>query len=295
VKARLKPTAAAPRGSGKAVLTVRNAKGKMVVSGRNLTPNATFQVVVGGVPIGTFVTTKRGRGRTRFSTQPRGNDQALGTDPRGKHLAVHEMHDGEDELEGDMPGHDTNEVACCLPDDDGSECEDRDPDRCTNAGGTPQGPASSCSPNPCGGSAGGALVACCEREDDNDGDEAECELRTATACANRHGTVATGATTCDPNPCVPAGDAIRCCLPEDDQGGGHGHGSHGRHVETRDHGGDDDGDHGDGGDDNGLECEHLTHQHCIDAGGSDIGIGSCEGDPCASPSGAFLDPSTGGF
>ncbi len=72
-----------------------------------------------------------------------------------------------------------------------------------------------------------------------------------------------------------AEDAVRCCLPDE-----HGDGS--------EEGSDDSGDEG-----GELECEHLTHDHCIVAGGADIGPGSCEADPCASPSGAFLDLDTG--
>src|SRR6185295_20157071 len=86
---------------------------------------------------------------------------------------------------------------------------------CLAAGGQPKGPGS-CMPDPCADSAQGAFVACCE----NDDDETECEVRTATACSERGG-IATGST-CDPDPCTPAGgDAVRCCLSDEHHDGHH--------------------------------------------------------------------------
>jgi hypothetical protein len=266
VKATLRGTPAAPTASGTATVSAHNSKSKFVVAGKHLTPNKTFHIVVAGVPIGTMTTSSRGSGKARFATTPRGTVQPLGVDPRGKSIAVNEDDQGEDELDGDMGDDQPGNNACCLPDDDGTECEDLNATDCTNAGGQPS-TAASCVPNPCGGSVGGAFIACCQN-DDEDG-EAECDLRTATACSDEGG-MTTTATSCSPNPCVPAGgEAIRCCLTETDTEGG---------GEPEDSGAE-------------VECEQLTHQHCVDAGGRDIGAGSCEGGPCASPSGAFLDPS----
>lgn len=46
------------------------------------------------------------------------------------------------------PGDD-DDIRCCVPDDDGPECEDRTPYECALRGGTNLGPGS-CDPNPCG-------------------------------------------------------------------------------------------------------------------------------------------------
>ena len=285
VKATLTPTVAAPGSAGRAVVSARNARGKFTVLGRHLAPFTTFQVVVGGIPIGTLVTGGTGTGRARFSTTPGGKDQPLGVDPRGEHVTVHEMEDGEDALEGDVPDDsDPNDVRCCLQDDDESECEDRTEAECLAEGGVSHG-LGSCLPDPCGDMTQGELVRCCEADDhardgdgledgvsdgeDDDGEdddgEAECELRTATSCGEHHGT-SMGPGSCDSNPCAPVGgEAVRCCLPEEHDGPSLRH---------------DDGDEG-----SELECEHLTHQHCVDAGGTDMGMGSCEPDPCVPATG----------
>src|SRR5262245_34568201 len=118
MRAVLAPTAAAPGATGKATLSAKTRKGKFAVVGKKLTPHATFQVVVAGVPIGTFTTGRSGRGQARFSTRPRGAVQPLGVDPRGKRVTVHEMEKGEDELEGEMPDDDGVDIACCIADDD---------------------------------------------------------------------------------------------------------------------------------------------------------------------------------
>jgi hypothetical protein len=263
VKTTLDPTAAAPTAKGTATVSTHNAKGKFVVSGRHLTPNKSFHIRVAGVPIGTMTTSGKGSGKASFSTNPRGKVQPLGVDPRGKSIAVNEDDQGEDELDGDMGDDEPGNNACCLTDDDGTECEDLNATDCTNAGGQPS-TAASCVPNPCGNSAGGAFIACCDNEDEG---EAECELRTATACSDEGGVVTT-ATSCSPDPCVSTPpQTTRCCVSEDSDESGDAEGG-----------------------DSGSECEQLTPQHCVDAGGKDIGAGSCEGDPCASPGGAFLDP-----
>jgi hypothetical protein len=265
-KTTLDPTVNAPTAKGTATVSTHNAKGKFVVTGKHLTPNKTFHIVVGGVPIGTMTTSSGGSGKARFATNARGTTQPLGVDPGGKSVAVNEDDQGEDELVGDMGEDEPGNGACCLPDDDGTECEDLAATDCTNAGGQPS-TAASCIPNPCGNSAGGAFIACCEDNNQDSEGEAECELMTATACADEGGIV-TAATSCSPNPCVSSvGQTTRCCVSEDSDESGDAQGG-----------------------DTGSECEQLTPQHCVDAGGKDIGAGSCEGDPCPSPSGAFLDP-----
>ena len=279
VKATLTPTAAAPGGLGRAVVSARNSRGKFTVLARHLPSLATFQVVVAGFPIGTLVTGPGGSGRARFSTSPNGNDQHLGIDPRGQHVTVHEMDDGEDALEGDVPDDsEAGEQRCCLSHDDESECEDRTEGECLAEGGTPG--SGSCLPDPCGGATPGELKACCEPDDhesdgvsddpDGEHDGAECELRTAAQCAEHHGVVMDGGS-CDANACVPAGgDAMRCCLPDEHDG------------PTLRH------DEGEGGESE-LECEHLTAQHCLDAGGKVMEAGSCEGNPCATMGDGITD------
>src|SRR5262245_30660508 len=256
---------------GLSFLPTKASKGKFAVVGKKLKPNTTFQVVVAGVPIGTLTTGPSGKGQARFSTQPRGRFQPLSVDPRGKRVTVHEMEDGEDELEGEMPDDDAGDMACCIAEDDEVECENRSESECLAEHGTPMSGAS-CLSHPCGGSAGGSLVACCEEDDE----DAECELRTTVACGQEGGIAMPNQSSCDPNPCAPAGgETVRCCVADEDNNEGEGDQ------------GEDDNDQGE------VECELLTHQHCIDEGGHDIGPGSCSGNPCASPSGAFLDPDAG--
>ena len=94
----------------------------------------------------------------------------------------------------------TNEIACCVPDDDenGAECEATTPDECTAAQGVNLG-AVACDPNPCPPPPPPAPeIACCVSDDDG----AECEEETADECTADGGTNL-GAGTCDPNPCTP--------------------------------------------------------------------------------------------
>jgi len=251
------------RGQSVVVINHNGGRGRLVVHGAKLDPRSTFAVTLGGVRIGTLATNARGNGRARFSSRPGPRDQTLGTDPRGKHLEVADE-DGEDVLDDDIPddGVDPGEVACCLPDDGGSECEDRTADECGREGGSAPGPAS-CIPNPCGTTPPeDQEIGCCVPDDDG----AECERTTETECSDRHGTKVD---TCDPNPCTSSVPGIvRCCIPEhesgDDSGSGRGSGGGGS-----------------GGDDGGTpECEQLTAQHCMDEGGSPMDPGPCDPNPC---------------
>src|SRR5207244_439931 len=151
-----------------------------------------FGVRLGGVRLGTLSTNARGKGSARFSSRPGPREQTLGTDPRGKHLEVSDDQ-GEDVLRDDVP----EQVACCLPDDNGMECENRNADECQHEGGTAPGPAS-CTPNPCGRTPPEEdEIRCCIPDDSG----AECERTTAAECADRHGVKVD---TCDPNPCAPS-------------------------------------------------------------------------------------------
>src|SRR5207245_8223053 len=119
------------------VINHQGGHGKLVVRGMKLDPQSTFAIMLGGVRIGSLATNARGNGRARFSSRPGANEQTLGTDPRGKHLEVADDQ-GEDVLDDDIPDDTVaqGEVACCLPDDGGTECEDRTADECGRAGGS---------------------------------------------------------------------------------------------------------------------------------------------------------------
>src|SRR5690349_7615807 len=92
VKQTLHPTVAGQNAQGRVVVSLHRAgktmQGKMLVFGRNLSPNSTFGVSVAGVRIGTFTTNSGGSGAARFSSQPSGRTQLLGVDPSGKLLEV---------------------------------------------------------------------------------------------------------------------------------------------------------------------------------------------------------------
>ena len=222
--------------------------------------------------MGTLSTKGGGSGSVRFRSRPRGYDLLLGFDPRGQIVTVRSSSgadvlvgsvpggsSGADVLVGSVPGGSTgtpsDNVVCCIPDDRGSECEDRTADECTAQGGTVS-TATSCLPNPCADAPPvEADVVCCLPDDSGP----ECEDRTAAECAAQGG-LAVQATSCDPNPCAatpPADANTRCCLP----------------------------------DDGAAECEDRTPAQCIARGGIDMGPGSCTPNPCA---GASSDPGQGG-
>jgi hypothetical protein len=101
---------------------------------------------------------------------------------------------------GASPVDDEGDTICCLPDDSGTECEDRTQAECLGAGGSVVN-ATSCTPNPCAPTppTGGEIICCLP---DNGGDGAmECEDLSADACTAAGGTVST-ATSCTPDPCA---------------------------------------------------------------------------------------------
>jgi hypothetical protein len=273
IKAGLVATGKDPDARGRANLLVRGSKGKLALTAHRLNAGATFEVIVDGVRIGTLSTGRSGKGKARFSTRPHAADQLLGVDPRGKLLQVRDE-DGDDVLETEMPDDaEPGAIRCCVADDDESECEAESPEECAAEGGVDMGEGS-CMPNPCSTTSPGDPVRCCIP------DGLECEERTAEECSAHHG-INIGAGECDDDPCgpIPPGEEeIRCCIAEHEA-------ETGRH---RDH---DDGDHDDDdGDDDAPECEHLTETACVALGGTSLGAGSCEPNPCsASPSGAFLE------
>src|SRR5262249_29608109 len=211
---------------GGAVLGLKSASsGRLKIAAQKLAPDSTFDVVTDGVKVGEIHTNGAGNGKAQLATAPHGRAGFLGFDPRGASLSVRDQ-SGDDELEGDLPDDDdTNEVACCLPDDDGEvECEDRTADACTARGGV-VAPVDSCLPDPCGGvvpPGGGDAVTCCLTDSAagafvDDDPEVECKRVTSVACAAAGGTVI-DAPSCEEHACrpVPPPNVVVCCTAEDD-------------------------------------------------------------------------------
>ncbi len=255
------PTGKAPGAQGKANLVVKtHSRGKLKVVGRHLAPNASYQVIVHTVPIGSLTTNGSGNGAARFSAPQTARTQALGIDPQGQLLEVRDD-EGDDVLEVEVPDPpDTGDIQCCFSqgdqgendqgDDQGQnqgeqdECELTSPGECLNEGGANMG-SGSCVPNPCP-STSTDLIACCVPDDDEDGPE--CESVTAVECTGEQG-VNMGAVACDPNPCAatpPSSPEIACCVADDD----------------------------------GVECEEQTADECQALNGTNLGPGTCNPNPC---------------
>ena len=243
--------------NGRARLVLANAGvGRLDLRVRGLAADASFDVLVGDVKVGTLRTTGGGQGGLRFRTQPHGRDQMLGFDPRGALITIRDAA-GVDVLLGTLPvasGGGNDKIVCCVPDDRGDECEDRTADDCTARGGTPAA-STSCLPNPCAVTAPPpADIVCCIPDDSGP----ECEDRSAAECAAAGGVVVS-ATSCADNPCAatpPADPDIQCCIA----------------------------------DDSGPECEDRTPAQCTAQGGVNMGPGTCSPNPCA----AVSTPTTGG-
>jgi hypothetical protein len=258
VKQTLTATASAPRARGRAKLTIRSgSRGALAIVAQRLAPSSAYDVVVDGIKVGTLTTRARGAGKVRFSSPRRGHDALLGFEPRGASVVVRDHH-GDDVLECDMPdaSTDPNAVACCLPDDDGTECEDRTPEKCMEEGGTVSS-ATGCFPDPCATPPAGAVVCCIADSATgafcDDDPEVECEHDlTAEACAAAHGTVVE-APSCEPNPCKPVSPVVVvCCVAEDDE----------------------------------TECELRTPERCAKHHGTVSTATSCDPNPCgATPGG----------
>ena len=248
LKTRLQATSHAPRARGSAKLTVRHSsKGAFSIAARRL-PGGSYDVVVGGIKVGQLTTNAHGAGKLVFGAPKRGDRALLGFDPRGRSLAVRDKN-GDDVLDGDMPDDDdAGEVACCLPDEDGVECDERTPDDCVGDGGTVSS-ATGCFLDPCNT----GTVVCCTVDSTcgafvDDDPEVGCHAGVSAAeCAEHHGTVVE-ATSCDPNPCapVPPVEVVTCCVPDDDR----------------------------------IECEFRTADRCAAKGGTVVTAASCDPDPC---------------
>ena len=267
IKQPLHPTGVDANAEGMAVASIhaKRSRGTFRVRGRNLKPGTRYGISVAGVRIGSLTTGSAGAGVAHFSSRPRGNAQHLGVDPRGKLVEVSDDQ-GEDVMEGNMPDDtdDQGKVQCCRADDDddGAECEETTADECTAEGGTNLG-AGTCFPNPCPTSPPTPDIQCCRP--DHDGPE--CEEEGAAECSAKGG-VDMGAGSCEPNPCASTPpNVVRCCIAQGDQG-----------------------EQGDQRESEAPECEQLTPSDCTDEGGTAVGAGSCEPNPCvSSPSGAFLN------
>ena len=258
LKQELASTGADSDARGKLRFVLKTAtEARLVVQAGRLSPEASFDVLADGVKVGTISTTGGGGGKLRLRSVPRAQDEILGFDPRGTSIVVRDE-DGDDVLAA-MVADDTIEpgkVACCIPDDSGSECEDRTADECVAQGGTVTS-STTCLPNPCdGATTPGRDVVCCIPDDSGP----ECEDRTADECAAQGGTVV-DATSCESNPCAgtpPADDEIACCVP---------HATPGEPV----------------------ECETETPAECAAQGGTATTATSCASDPCGTGSGGGDD------
>jgi hypothetical protein len=255
VKGSLTATSHAPRARGRATLALSTAsKGRFRVVARGLTPNASFDLVVGGVKVGAFATSAGGVGKVKLNTTPTHSQGLLGVDPRGKTIEVRDSGSGDDDLDGDMPddgGSATGAFACCVPDSDGAECEVETPADCTSNGGTTQTGVTSCIPDPCGGTPPTEVVCCFPGSSTgafvDDGQEAECDETDMQECAMAGGTVVQ-ATSCEPNPCapVPPSNVTVCCIPGTDE----------------------------------TECQIIPPDLCTTANGTPSTAASCDNDPC---------------
>src|SRR5215468_2698936 len=89
VKQNLNPTSMAPNANGKAQLTLKSSKnGKFQLTAKHLAGGKQFDVIVGGVKVGSMTTSAGGSGHARFKTQPSGKFGMLGFDPRGSQVIV---------------------------------------------------------------------------------------------------------------------------------------------------------------------------------------------------------------
>lgn len=267
---------------GKVQLKLKRHKSKFAVSAARLTPSHPFDVVVGGVKVGSFQTNAHGNGRMRFSTKPRGTESVLGFDPRGMAVSVRDDESGDDDLVTDIPDDTPGDGACCLKNKHGeSECEDIAGEACTAAGGEVVASAS-CLPDPCAATPPSSTTVCCINATHDDESESECDDEISDADCAAAGGLAVQAASCDSDPCqaTPPKDVFACCTghgggDDDDDGGDDDHHHHGE-------------EHSSGG---GLECEVRSADACAAEGGKTTAATSCTPDPCnaGSPSGAFLD------
>lgn len=139
----LTATSADPDARGKVKATAKGEDGRFEVSASKLDRKTSYDVIVGGVKVAALTTSGGGSGKTRLRTSPRSHDGVLGFDPRGVAVVIRNAA-GQDVLVGTVGvdttsgGHD-GDVICCLPDDSGTECEDRTAAECAAQGGVDRG------------------------------------------------------------------------------------------------------------------------------------------------------------
>jgi hypothetical protein len=260
VKSALAATSVDPDASGQAGLALHGSDGKLDLKASHLSRNASFDVIVNGVKVGTLQTTRGGGGRQRFRSDPGRRDLILGFDPRGAQLSVRNGA-GRDVLVGTMPAAaDPNAIACCVTAADGtSACQEGTLDDCTAAAGVPNA-AATCLPDPCEATPPPppAAVVCCINETDDDESESECEDKTEADCAAVGG-MTVQAESCEPNPCAPvappAGDVVACCLTHEHE----------------------------------TECEVRTGEACTARGGTVMAGSTCDPNPCGAGAGSGDD------
>jgi hypothetical protein len=95
VKTSFENTAADPDAEGSIKATFKGSKSKMKIKLRNLDPNATYSLKVGGIPEAEFTTKSSGQATLQFKNPPKGSSPALDFDPRGKVMSVN---DGVDDV-----------------------------------------------------------------------------------------------------------------------------------------------------------------------------------------------------
>lgn len=262
---KLTATGHAPGARGFARLRLKGgSSGAFSVKATHLPAGQTFDVVVNKVKVGTLTTSPSGSGSAKFSTAPHGHTAMLGFDPQGAEVEVRDDQ-GEDDLDGEMPGgNPSSAIGCCLPDDDGeTECEARTAADCTAQGGTATS-ATGCFPNPCPSQPPPTPVVCCIAQSAagafvDDDPEVECQDDVSSAECAAEGGMVVQATSCEPNPCqpTPPPNLVICCVSQGDQGQQQGQ------PQTEP-----------------PECEHLTAAACTAAGGTVSTATSCESDPC---------------
>lgn len=186
----LRSTSAASDARGKATVVIthrgRRWHGKLELQATHLAPATTFAVSLGGIRIGTLDTSSTGAGHARFETDPKGHDQLLGTDPRGKDVSLTDD-TGKDHLVGSVPADsiDPNAVRCCVGAGAESACDAVRSADCTARGGQDLG-AGTCVPNPCQATPvqPGDDIRCCKPGDQG----TQCDLTTAAECSAALGT-----------------------------------------------------------------------------------------------------------
>ena len=262
---KLTATGHAPRARGLAKLSLKSgSSGTFSVRAKHLPGGQTFDVVVNKVKVGTLTTSPSGSGSAKFSTAPHGRAAMLGFDPQGAEVEVRDEQ-GEDDLDGEMPGgNPSSAIGCCLPDDDGeTECEPLTAADCTAHGGTATS-ATGCFPNPCPSQPPPTPVVCCIAHSAagafvDDDPEVECEDDASSAECAAEGGMVVHATSCEPNPCqpTPPPNLVICCVSQGDQGQQQGQ------PQTEP-----------------AECAHITAAECTAEGGTASTATSCQPDPC---------------